>query len=173
MAASRAHFDPLTSATVTTTWVVAANKPFYPIYIWWLVGSGIQASLGTLVALPFLLAIPRLARVSPLAARMALPIVGTLDTIFATKLFGQASGTELFLAPCIMLAALSFTNAEKWFQRGLAVSIFCAFALARNFLGDALQVWTDADLRTLLDLNAFAVACLTTFIAIRYAGISR
>jgi hypothetical protein len=173
MAALRADPDPMTPATVTVAWVVAANKPFYPIYIWWLVGSGVQASLATLIALPFLVAIARLARRSSLAARMALPIVGTLDTLLATKLFGQASGTELFLAPCVMLAALSFTASEKWFQRGLAVSILCAFALAHYTLGEAFHAWSDAELRTLLNLNASAVACLMTFIAIRYAGIER
>ncbi|MDE1995266.1 MAG: hypothetical protein KGI75_22375, partial [Rhizobiaceae bacterium] len=150
-----------------------ANKPFYPLYVWWLVGNGVQASLWTLAAAPFFLAIPLIARSHPLAARTALPLVGAFDTIFETKLFGQASGTEFFLAPCMMLAALAFRAEEKRWQRGLAVFLFCAMALQHGRLGEALHLWSNNDLSTLLGLNTFAVATLMTFIALRYAGIER
>ena len=173
MAADRAPLDPLTSATVTIAWVIFANKPFYPLYVWWLVGNGVPASLGTLLAAPFFLAIPFIARSRPLIARFALPLVGALDTIFETKLFGQGSGTELFLAPCIMLAALAFYPEEKWWQRSLAALLFSAMVLQHNHLGQALHLWSDKDLSTLFNLNTFAVASLMTFVALRYAGIGR
>ena len=96
------RLDPLTEATVTVAWVIIANKPFYPVYVWYLVGDGVYASLWTLAAAPLLLTIPFLAKRSPLAARIALPLIGTLDTLFETKLFGQNSGTELFFAACTM-----------------------------------------------------------------------
>lgn len=167
---ARAPLDPLTAASVTIAWVIFANKPFYPLYVWWLTESGVKASLWTLLSAPFFLAIPLIARRSPLAARIALPVVGTVDTLLETKLFGAGSGTELFLAPCIMLVALSFYAEEKWWQRGLAVLVFCAFAAAQNRLGTALHVWSDNDLATLFSLNAFAVASLLAFIAVRWPG---
>lgn len=173
MAETRPPLDPLTQATVTIAWVIFANKPFYPLYVWYLVGNGATASLGTLLAAPFFLAIPFIARRSPLAARLALPLVGTLDTLFETKLFGTGSGTELFLAPCIMLAALSFRAEETWWQRGMAVFVFLAFVFSRYAIGPPLHAWSAADLPILLNLNAFAVASLTAFIALRYAGIER
>lgn len=173
MPGQRPPLDPLTQATVTIAWVIFANKPFYPLYVWYLVGNGVAASLATLIAMPFFLAIPFLARRSPLAARLALPLVGTLDTLFETKLFGTGSGTELFLAPCIMLAALSFRAEEMWWQRGVAVFVFLAFIFSRTYIGAPLHVWSDADLAILFDLNSFAVASLTAFIALRYAGFSR
>ncbi|MEZ2223825.1 hypothetical protein [Rhizobium sp. RCC_161_2] len=151
--------------------MIIANKPFYPLYVWWLVGNGIVASLGTLIAVPFFLAIPFLASRSPLAARLALPLIGTIDTLFETKLFGTGSGTALFLAPCIMLAALSFHGGEKWWQRGVTAFIFLAFIISRIYIGLPLHAWTDTDLSTLLNLNAFAVASLMAFIALRYAGV--
>lgn len=165
--------DQLTRASVTVAWVILLNKPFYPLYVWWLVGSGTQASLATLVSVPFFLLVPFLARRSPLWARLALPLVGTADTLFETKLFGYASGTELFLAPCIMLVALSFHSVEAWWQRGLAALVFMAFVAAHGRLGQALHVWNAEELGTLFSINAFAVASLTAFIAIRYAGVRR
>lgn len=165
--------DPLTQATVTVTWVILLNKPFYPLYVWWLMGSGVQASLGTLVSVPFFLFVLYLARDWPLAARLGLPLVGTLDTIFETKLFGYGSGTELFFAPCIMLVALCFHPEEKWWQRGLAAGIFLVFFAVHDRLGSALHVWPSAELETLRSINIFAVASLMAFIAIRHAGIRR
>jgi hypothetical protein len=165
--------DELTRASVTVAWVIIANKPFYPVYIWWLVGSGTQASLWTLVSVPFFLLVPVLARRSPLWARVALPLVGTVDTLFETKLFGYGSGTALFLAPCVMLVALSFHAVEAWWQRGLASVVFVAFVAAHGRLGEALHVWSEDELGTLLSINGFAVASLMAFVAIRYAGVRR
>ncbi|MBY4593420.1 MULTISPECIES: hypothetical protein [Rhizobium] len=167
------RLDPLTEATVTVAWVIIANKPFYPVYVWYLVGDGVYASLWTLAAAPLLLTIPFLAKRSPLAARIALPLIGTLDTLFETKLFGQNSGTELFFAACTMLAAMSFRAEETWWQRGMAAFVFVVFVASRSFVGAPLHVWSESDLATLLNLNAFAVASLTTFVALRYAGIRR
>jgi hypothetical protein len=125
------------------------------------------------VSIPFFLLVPILARRAPLAARLALPIVGALDTLFETKLFGEASGTLLFMAPCVMLAALSFHAVEKWWQRGLAAGLYVVFALAYGRLGQALNMWSPDELQTLFGINAFAVASLMAFTAIRYAGIER
>uniref|UniRef100_UPI0031015463 hypothetical protein n=1 Tax=Neorhizobium sp. EC2-8 TaxID=3129230 RepID=UPI0031015463 len=63
----RPPLDPRTQATVTVAWVIVANKPFYPLYVWYLVGNGVTASLGTLLAAPFFLAIPLIARHAPRA----------------------------------------------------------------------------------------------------------
>ncbi|NTG45429.1 hypothetical protein G6L83_30735 [Agrobacterium rhizogenes] len=171
MSGLRISPDPLTRASIAIAWMIIANKPLYPLYLWWLVGNGIVASLGTLIAVPFFLAIPFLASRSPLAARLALPLIGAIDTLFETKLFGTGSGTALFLAPCIMLAALSFHAEEKWWQRGVTAFTFLAFIISRIYIGLPLHAWTDADLSTLLNLNAFAVASLMAFIAFRYAGV--
>lgn len=165
--------DPLTQATVTVAWVIVLNKPFYPLYVWYLLGNGIVASLGTLLSAPFFLAIPFVARRFPLAARIALPLVGTFDTLFETKLFGQGSGTELFFAACIMLVALSFKAEEKWWQRGMSILVFAVFVFSRGFIGEPLYAWTASDLAILFNLNAFAVASLLAFVSLRYAGTQR
>lgn len=173
MSQNRNQLDPTTQATITIAWVIVLNKPFYPVYVWYLVGNGVVASLGTLLSAPLFLAIPFLARRSPLTARIALPLIGTLDTLFETKLFGSASGTELYFAACIMLVALSFQAHEKWWQRGMAVLVFAVFVFSRNFIGVPLYVWSAPELATLFNLNAFAVASLLAFIALRHAGVAR
>ena len=141
--------------------------------MWYLVGNGVTASLWTLAAVPFLLTIPLVAKRLPLAGRIALPLIGTIDTWFETKLFGQSSGTELFFAACSILAAMSFHADEKWWQRGIAAFVFVVFVASRSFIGAPLHVWSESDLSTLFSLNAFAVASLMTFIGLRYAGIWR
>jgi hypothetical protein len=170
---TRPSLDPLTQATVAVALVIVVNKPFYPVYVWYFVGNGVAASLGTLIAAPFFLAIPLLAQSSPLAARIALPLAGTVDTFFETKLFGQSSGTELFFAACMLLVSLSFRENEKRWQRGMAVVVFALFILSRRYIGSPLHIWADADLAILFNLNAFAVASLMAFVTLRYAGVSR
>ncbi|MDM9629031.1 hypothetical protein QTL95_24345 [Rhizobium sp. S152] len=173
MSQARNQLDPITQATVTVAWVIVLNKPFYPVYIWYLVGDGVSASLGTLLLAPLFLTIPFVARRSSLSARIALPLIGAVDTLFETKLFGSASGTELYFAACIMLVGLSFRADEKWWQRGMAVLVFAVFVFSRKFIGAPLHIWTALEFGTLFNLNAFAVASLLAFIALRYAGIPR
>jgi hypothetical protein len=173
IAVEKAALDPLTANAVAIAWVIFANKPFYPLYVWWFVGDGVTTSLGTMIAAPLFLAIPFLARRSPFYARVALPILGTLDTLWATTLFGAASGTELFLVACIGLVALSFYINEIWWQRGLAIAIFAAFLVAHGRLGGPLYPWTPEELGKLLEINIFGVASLLTFIALKFVGRSR
>lgn len=165
--------DPLTAATMTVAWVIIANKPFYPLTIWWLVGNGVWAASISVISVLFFLAIPLIARRSSLGARVALPLIGTVDTVFETKLFGTGSGTELFFAACIMLVALSFRAGERLWQIGMTGFVFAGFLITRYLMGDALHLWSADDLTRLLNINAFAVACLTAFIALRYSGLDR
>ena len=164
--------DPLARAAVTVAWVILLNKPVYPFYVWYLTGEGVAASLFTLVAVPFYLGVLLLARRSALSARIALVLVGTGDTLFETKLFGTGAGTELFFAACIMLVAVLFAPKEVWWQRSLAATVFVAFVFSRIFIGPPLWVWSDDGLAHLFNLNAFAVASLMTFIALRFAGLA-
>lgn len=169
----RQALDPLTHATVTVAWVISANKPFYPLYVWWLVGSGVGMSMVTLISIPFFVGIPLFAGRSSFGARLALPLVGTLDTVFETIIFGKASATLLFLAPCMALAVVSFYPAEKWWQRGLACFIFVCFAGAWWLIRYPVFPWSAGQLATLLSINVFAVASLMAFIGLRYAGVAR
>lgn len=169
MEARARDLDALTGATITVAWLIAANKPFYPLYVWYLAGDAFHVALGSAISLPFFAAIPFLARRSALAARIALPVVGTCDTFLETMLLGQGSGTELFFAACMMLAALSFHPHEKWTQRGVVAFVAAGFVLSRVLGADAPPSFSDTYVSVLLNLNIFAVAGLMVFLAIRYA----
>ncbi len=169
---TRLALDPRTEATITIAWVIIANKPFYPFYVWWLVGDGVGISAITLASIPFFLAIPLMAGKRPFAARLALPLIGTVDTVCETMVFGRGSATLLFLAPCMALALVSFYAIEKWWQRAVACFIFACFAISWWEIESPIFVWTSDQLATLLSINAFAVASLMTLIAIRYAGVA-
>jgi hypothetical protein len=164
---------PLASAGAAVAWMVLANKPLYPVTIWWFVGGGFEASMATLIAAPLYAAVPFLARSAPLAARVATPAVGLADTLLTTRVFGTGSGAELFLFACGLLAALSFRPHEAWWSRGLIALIFVAFVAMRLGGGAALYPLPPDQLGRLLGLNIFAAASLFAFIGLRFAGVNR
>lgn len=172
-AADRPAPDPLASACVTVAWLIVANKPIYPIYVWGLVGSGVAASSLTMLATPLFLALALIGRSHPLAIRVGLPLVGLADTIFAGKLFGTASGTEAFVVPCLLLACLSFRAGEARWARGLIAVLFVGVVASHGRLGSPLHLWSVDELDRLRDLNLVAVASLSAFIGWRFAGLDR
>jgi hypothetical protein len=156
--------DPLT-ASATTAWVVVANKPFYPLYIWGLAGLAAErASLWTLLSWPLFAALPLLARRWPVAARAGLPLVGTADSIFATLMYGEASGVEAFLVPCAALAALSFRPDEARLSRALTGLVLLAF------LGLRYAAPAGVSPLPLLNLSLFSAASLTAFVGLRFVS---
>ena len=64
-------------------------------------------------ACPVFLAVPAVTRRSWGWGRAMLVAAGTANTLFCTWLLGEASGTALFLFPCIALAALVFRRTER------------------------------------------------------------
>jgi hypothetical protein len=172
-ARARAPIDPLASACAAVGWVVVASKPFYPIYFWWLVGGGVEASLVSLLAAPIYAAAALAARRASLAARVAMPTIGLVDTLLAAKIWGLGSGAELFLFSCGLLAALSFRSGEGWWSRGLIGLIFVGFVAMRLGGGPAWHAFPPDQLSRLLELNTLSAASLFAFIGLRFAGVAR
>lgn len=170
----RARLDPLTAASVTVAWTIVGNKPFYPLYVWWLIDKDAAlVSLWTLAATPLFAAIPFLARRSGAAARLGLVAAGVADTAFASAMLGAGTGAAYFFFPCLMLAALCFPAAEKWRARALAVAAFVAFAALAKFGGAGVHAWTGAEAKTLSDLNLYCAIALSAFIALRFSDVPR
>jgi hypothetical protein len=165
------HVDPRVDACRTVAWLIASNKPVYPLYVWWFVGSGVQASWLTALSLPIWLLFGWFGPRFPLGLRIGIPLVGAVDTVLATKLFGAASLTELFFAPCALLAIVSFRADEARITRGLIGALFVVFLALHGRYGAPLHVWSDAELASLANINALAVASLTAFLGWRFAGI--
>lgn len=162
--------DRKTAATVTVAWLVVANKPIYPLYVWWLVGSGTAVAAATALSAPLFLAIALGAAERPLAARIALPLVGAMDTVFATLLFGRASGTELFFVPCLLLAVCAFSPVERRRVRMLVAVLFLTFVVVHEVVDAGGGPWTAAQATQVREMNILAVASLSAFVAWRFSG---
>lgn len=166
--------DPLTAASVTVAWVIIGNKPFYPFYVWWLIGrEAALVSLWTLVATPLFAAVPFLAGRAPHLARLVLVLVGIADTAFASLMLGAGTGAIFFFFPCLMLAVLCFFTGEAWRTRVTAALAFVAFALLAKFGGAGVHGWTTEEARTLSSLNLYCAIALSAFIALRFSTVSR
>lgn len=166
-----AHPDPLTAKSSLIAFVIASNGPFYPLYIYLLIGWAAWPTGLTMLASPVFMLLPALSRRNSLAGRLALPLVGTVNTVWCTKLLGMASGVELFLLPCISLAALSFTVNERRIAWAVLALPF-AFYLWQNHgggIGGPLLSFTNAQNEAIRSLNIASVGTLTAFLGLVYA----
>ncbi len=160
--------DPRVGAANLVAMVLAWNTPFYPLY---LLGASGHATWLTVSVFPVFLAVPAVTRRNGFMGRVLLVLAGTVNTLFCTWILGEGSGTQLFLLPCISLAALLFRREE----RGalfvlLALPVVAGAALHGHYpvspfvcsgLGCAGIVW----------LNAVSVAVLTAFLGVLATGL--
>lgn len=175
VAAYIAHPDPLTALTSLVAFVIAANGPFYPVYLYFMIGSAAAPVALTMLSSPLFFAVPALARRWPLGARIALPVLGTLNTLWCAKLLGGASGVDLFLLPCLTLAGLSFTAAERRL-RLVMLALPMGLYLWQSHgagLGAPLLSFTPDQYAALRALNIGSVGTLTAFLGLSYPGLYR
>ena len=164
------HPDPLTSAGNLIAVVVAWNQPFYPVYLYFLVDKDIGASLLMLLWTPLFLAVPAVARRSSLAGRMLLPATGIANTVFCTKVFGEAAGVELFLAPCVMIAAMLFRRAERVWMLALVGLGLAAYLGLHGRYGAPLHLYSAEASSAFLALNAVSVGTLIAFVGLTFSN---
>lgn len=165
-----AHEDALTLALNKVAMVLAGNTPFYPLYLWAVLGRDATASiLLTLCSFPFWALIPAIARRNGLAGRMTIGIVGALNTLWCSAILGFHSGTALFLIPCVMLATLGFHHYERRIMLAVAGLPFLIYALLRIVTIGPVKTYTAAEYSALITLNGFSVACLIGFLGLTFA----
>ena len=99
-----------------------------------------------------------------------LPIVGVANTVLSVKAFGAASGVALFLCPCAMIAGMALRGGERWIMLAIIGMALGAFALTTDRLGAPLHVFSGEEYARFLSLNAWSVAGLTAFIALRFSS---
>lgn len=165
------HPDPATRLANTVAVLVGANGPFYPLYVWWLAPEAGTASLATMAASPFFLAIPWLARRSPAVARSALPVIGIANTVWTAALLGSGTGVGAFLFPCLVLAALC------WRERRVLLALLAGWLVVQQVL--LRWTWTPISglgmdsQATLVSLNWMSAGALLAFIAFRTVAMVR
>ena len=166
-----AHDDPEAAAANLVAMVIAWNGPFYPIYVIALVGWSGWPSLLTVLTSPVFFAIPWLMRRDTRLGRLALPLVGTANTICAAKILSPASGVEVFLVPCIVLAGLLFRPGER-VPMLLAVGVgMAAYFVPAEFYEPALMTLSAGEAARLAALNLVSVIFLAALLAVQIAGI--
>jgi hypothetical protein len=126
-----AHPDPLAAACNRIALIVAWNQPFYPLYLWWIVGGDWWVGCWTFLSTPFFASVPIVARRNAMAGRAMLPLAGIANGMLSIKAFGEASGVALFLIPCGLIALLAFRRSEQI----VAVALSGATAVAVLTLG--------------------------------------
>ena len=164
--------DPRVAAGNAVALVVAANQPFYPLYVAWFVGDA-RPALFTLLSTPFFLAVPAIARRSPVAGRALLVLAGVGNTMLAAKAFGVASGVEAFLAPCVVLAGLLFRPGERSAAFMLIAIAFGAFLVLHDSYGRPWHAYSAVEYAAFVRLNAISAGGLLAFIGLTFAASER
>ena len=162
--------DPLVTAGNLIAVVVAWNQPFYPLYLYLVVGEDIGVSFFTFLSTPFFAAVPAVARRHSLAGRALLPLTGMANTVMCAKLFGEASGVELFLAPCVMIAAMLFRRSERLVMLALVGLGLLAYVGLHGRYGAPFHLYTAEEYSRFLSLNALSVGSLTAFVGLTFAN---
>jgi hypothetical protein len=165
--------DPRVAAANLVALVLAWNTPFYPLYLWGSAGAGIlPGGWLTLCVFPVFLSVPKATRRWPLSGRVLLVLAGTGNTLFCTWLLGEASGTQLFLVPCVSLAALLFRRAERVPLFGLlALPIVAGVALNGRYPVSPF-VCAAASCSGIVWLNAVSVGILAAFLGVLATGLA-
>ena len=163
--------DPMAKAAGTVAIVVAGNQPFYPLYLHAIAGVAAWPAWLTLVSTPFFVAVPAVARRHSLTGRALLPIAGVANTLLCVKLFGVASAVELFLFPCILLAAILFRPAERVVAAFVLLTPFIAYMGLDWNLGPSVHVFSIDEYKSIIAVHAASVATLTAFTGLLFAAI--
>jgi hypothetical protein len=98
---------------------------------------------------------------------------GLANTVLCGKLFGVDSGVELFLAPCLMLAVLSFTRREWPIMLALSAVVYLAFLGLHDRYGAPLHLYTPEEYAHFLRLNAISVGSLMVVMCLAFAKAMR
>jgi hypothetical protein len=164
--------DPLAAVASVTAFVVAANQPFYPLYLHAIAGVAATPAWLTLLSTPAFAAVPFVARRHSLAGRALLPLAGIANTMLGAKLMGAGAGAELFLLPCVLLAAVLFRSAERAAAFALLALAALAYFGLRDSLGAPLCAFTAQEAGAVARLNAASVAGLLVFVGFQLSGLA-
>lgn len=152
--------DPLTGASNRLALILASNQPFYPLYVRWVTGETNPALVLTFLSTPFFLASPWIAKRVPGTGRLWFPAIGALNTFFCGFVFGEGSGVEWFLLPCVVIAVLSCRSAERPAFVVYSVNLIIASAFFHGRYGEALFQAQSAQI-ALRSLNIYSALSLT------------
>ncbi len=171
VAAYAAHEDPMVAACNLIALVVASNQPFYPLYVYWAVSDYVWPTFFTFLSTPFFLAVPAVARKWPTVGRALLPLIGIVNTVLSAKVFGQASGVEIFLIPCALIAAIFFRSSERLISLALIGLALLVYLGIDGAYGTPAHLYSASEYKTFFRLNAMSTGMLTVFVGLVASGL--
>ena len=151
--------DRLVETSNSIAMMVAASQPFYPLYVWWIVGADAWPALFTLLSTPLFLAVPALARANGMAGRALLPLAGIANTTLAAALLSPQAGAQLFLGPCLLIATMQFRRAERWAGFAIVALATAAYLAVPDIAGTVSFAASEA--ARLVTLHAVGAGTLT------------
>lgn len=166
-----ANDDPLVATANTIALVVVSNQPFYPLYLYWLVGPDVAPSYWLFLSTPFFAAVPAISRLNAVAGRLLLPLAGIANTMLSAKAFGVASGVEMFLIPCVLIGFVVFRPSERIIGLAIAGLAFVIFTMLHGNYGQPIHLYTTEEYASFVKLNATSVGTLTAFVGLLVAGL--
>jgi hypothetical protein len=166
-----AHDDPACAVANLVAMVIAWNGPLYPLWIIGFVGWNGWPSVFTIVAAPFFFAVPWLMRRSSGLGRFAIPVFGTANCLWSTKLLGAETGVGLFLIPSLLMAALLYRRTERWLLLPALALPFGAHFLPPSVFGPTLFPLAAAAAATLNGLNSASVLALIFLLTWKWSGL--
>ncbi len=165
--------DPHVGAANTIAMVLAWNQPYYPLYLWWIVGRDAWVGIPDAFSGVLFFAVPAIARRSSLLGRVALVVFSVANVVFCSAMLGEAAGVQVLYLPCGMLAAMLFT----WRERSVMVAMTALPLVVWYFTRDKLDLvpvrFDAAAYDSLFTLNAFSAGTLMIFFGWLLAGINR
>ena len=159
-----AHPEPRTALANLVALLIVSNQPFYPLYVYWLVGAPAWVTLVSFLSTPFFFAVPAVARRNALAGRVLLCVTGTLNTVLCVWAVGEASGVGMFYFACILIGVLLFRASERAVMAICAGLPVAAFWFLRHRLGAPLHTFSADEYSSLVTLHAVSVGSLIAFV---------
>jgi hypothetical protein len=166
-----AHDDPLVATANLIALVVVSNQPFYPLYLCWFVGPDIAPSMWLFLSTPLFAAVPALGRINTVTGRALLPLAGIANTMLSAKVFGVASGVEIFLIPCVLIGFVVFRPRERLFAIATAGLAFLVFSVLHGRYGAPVHAYSSDEYASFLKLNATSAGTLTAFVGLLVSGL--
>ncbi len=155
--------DPYVAASNAISFVIVANQPPYPLYIWWIVGDDHYLSLLTFLSTPLFAAVPAVCRRWPVAGRAMLPLVGAVNTVFCGFVFGSNSGVEWFFLACLLIALLAFRWSERTWATATTLVVAGLYAAFHGRYPVAVSAFDATAYASFNKMNAISTAGLCVF----------
>lgn len=165
--------DPHVSACNTVAMVIAWNQPYYPFYLWWIVGHDAWVGIPDAFSGVLFFAVPAIARRSGFVGRVAMVVLSVANVVFCSAMLGEAAGVQLLFLPCGMLAAILFTWRERFLMLAMTALPLVTWLITRGRLDNPPVRLQPEAYASLFTLNAVSAGALMVFFGWLLAGINR